>query len=144
MREFSSRAALLIAASACSNYTTYGYQYRMQQQFGGGEEPEVAPVEAKQLLANAKTVAFYPPDACINVDTTAGEAKLKQLRANCGVLLSTLERAAERAGYEVLSWQNLKGGKRPIDHPEVEDQGRDQEDNGIGGVRIVRGESETI
>jgi hypothetical protein len=36
--------------------------------------------------------------------------------ANCGVLLSNLERAAERAGYEVLSWQNLRGQKRPIDY----------------------------
>jgi hypothetical protein len=101
--------------AGCTKYVTYGYQYRMQQQFGGGEDPEPAPVEARELLATAKTVAFFPPDACINVDATAGDTRVKQLRANCGVLLSTLERAAERAGYEVLSWQNLRGGKRPID-----------------------------
>jgi hypothetical protein len=99
----------------CTKYATYGYQYRMQQQFGGGEEPEPAPVEARELLAAAKTIAFFPPDACVNVDTAAGDTKIKQLRANCGVLMSTLERAAERAGYEVVSWQNLRGNKRPID-----------------------------
>jgi hypothetical protein len=106
-------AALLTVG--CTKYVTYGYQYRMQQQFGGGEEPEPAPVEARELLATAKTVAFFPPDVCVNVDTTAGDTRVKQLRANCGVLMSTLERAAERAGYEVLSWQNLRGNKRPID-----------------------------
>jgi hypothetical protein len=106
-------AALLTVG--CTKYVTYGYQYRMQQQFGGGEEPEPAPVEARELLATAKTVAFFPPDICVNVDTTAGDTRVKQLRANCGVLMSTLERAAERAGYEVLSWQNLRGNKRPID-----------------------------
>jgi hypothetical protein len=50
---------------------------------------------------------------CVNAES--GDQKAKQLRASCGVLLSTLERAAERAGYEVLSWQNLRGTKRPID-----------------------------
>jgi len=106
-------ATLLIAG--CTKYVTYGYQYRTQQQFGGGEDPEPAPVEARELLASAKTVAFFPPDICVNVDATAGDTRVKQLRANCGVLMSTLERAAERAGYEVLSWQNLRGNKRPID-----------------------------
>lgn len=119
MSTFACRWLILGAAAAltvgCTRYTTYGYQYRMQQQFGGGEEPEPAPVEARELLATAKTIAFFPPDACVNVDTTAGDTKVKQLRANCGVLMSTLERAAERAGYEVLSWQNLRGNKRPID-----------------------------
>ena len=101
--------------AGCTKYVTYGYQYRMQQQFGGGEEPEPAPVEARELLATAKTIAFFPPDICVNVDATASDTKVKQLRANCGVLMSTLERAAERAGYEVVSWQNLRGNKRPID-----------------------------
>src|SRR5260221_2422592 len=29
--------------------------------------------------------------------------------------MSSLERAAEGAGYEVVSWQNLRGNRRPID-----------------------------
>ena len=99
--------------AACGGDRFYGYQYRLEQQFGTGDQPEPASREARQLLANAKTVAFFPPDICLNADT--GERKSSQLRASCGVLLSTLERAAERAGYEVLSWQNLRGNKRPID-----------------------------
>ena len=31
-------------------------------------------------------------------------------------MMSTLERAAQDAGYEVLSWQNLKGSKRAIEY----------------------------
>jgi hypothetical protein len=100
--------------TACTQYSTYGYQYRVAQQFGAGDEPDAISVEARQLLATAHTVAFYPPDYCVNSES--GEHKAKDLRATCGVLLSTLERAAEHAGYEVLSWQNLRGSQRPIDY----------------------------
>jgi hypothetical protein len=55
---------LAVAVAGCTT-TTYGYQYKMQQQFTGGEEP--APREARELLANAKTVAFYPPGYCVSV-----------------------------------------------------------------------------
>lgn len=101
----------------CTKYAYYGYQYRFNQEFVG-EDPEMIPVEARQLLASAKTVAFYPPDFCINTDTQiSGDRKrVEQLRASCGVLLSTLERAAEGAGYEVLSWQNLRGTRRAIEY----------------------------
>ena len=102
--------------AGCVETTTYGYQYRMSQTFGGGEQAEAASPEARQLLGAARTVAFYPPDFCVNNDASAGAtASQRELRASCGVLMSTLERAAERAGYEVLSWQNLRGNKRPID-----------------------------
>lgn len=103
-----------LAATGCTKSATYGYQYRVEQQFAGGEDPEPAPVEARKLLAGAKTVAFYPPDRCVN--TTDKAASEKEFRANCGVLLSLLERAAERAGYEVVSWVNLRGNNRPIDY----------------------------
>src|ERR1700733_803834 len=111
MRYFAFVVAVVVAG--CTHYTTYGYQYRVAQQFDSGAEPDPISVEARQLLATAHTVAFYPPDYCVNSES--GEHKAKELRATCGVLLSTLERAAEHAGYEVLSWQNLRGGKRPID-----------------------------
>jgi hypothetical protein len=97
-------------AASCA-VSTYGYQYRVRQDFGGGEEPEPPSPEARSLLANATTVAFYPPDICLNTDAQTSDARVQQLRANCGVLLSTLERAAERAGYQVYSWQNLRGGR---------------------------------
>ena len=111
------RRVLLVALLAgCPPPVTYGYQYKITQQFdGGGDQPEPAPVEARQLLASAKTVAFFPPDICVNVDASQGATKVKELKANCGVLLSALERAAEHAGYEVYSWQNLRGAGRAID-----------------------------
>jgi hypothetical protein len=108
-----SALVLTFLIAGCTHYAAYGYQYRVTQRFDSGDEPDPVSVEARQLLATAHTVAFYPPDYCVNSES--GEHKAKELRATCGVLLSTLERAAERAGYEVLSWQNLRGNKRPID-----------------------------
>jgi hypothetical protein len=100
---------------ACAHTSTYGYESTFDKQFLGSEDPEPPPVEARQLLASARTVAFYPPDACLNT-TSAETQQDKVLRARCGVLLSKLERDAERAGYEVVSWVNLRGNQRPIDY----------------------------
>ncbi|MBV8758488.1 MAG: hypothetical protein JO257_14480 [Deltaproteobacteria bacterium] len=96
--------------------TTYGYQYRMQQQFTGGEEPEPPGREARDMLANARTVAFYPPDECVNADPTAAHERQAEIHARCGAMMSQLERAAEDAGYQVLSWQNLRGNRRAIEY----------------------------
>jgi hypothetical protein len=107
-------AFVVIAMTGCAQYATYGYQYRVTQQFGGGDQPDAISTDARQLLATAHTVAFYPPDYCVNTDVS--DHKAKDMRATCGVAMTQLERAAEQAGYEVVSWQNLKGpGQRPID-----------------------------
>lgn len=103
-------AAFMVAG--CGHTATYGYQYRIDQQFGGGEEAEAPPVEAQRLLANAKTVAFFPPDTCLDNKQEA----TRSIVARCGAVLSELERNAERAGYEVVSWVNLRGEKRPIEY----------------------------
>jgi hypothetical protein len=107
-----------MACVACAPTTTHSYQYRLEQQFGtGAEQPEAPNVEARQLLAQAKTVAFYPPDSCLNTEATSEK---RELGAGCGTVMSQLERAAEQAGYEVVSWQNLRpprdSDKRPIDY----------------------------
>lgn len=99
----------------CST-TTYGYQYKMQQQFTGGEEPEPPTREARDLLAQARTVAFYPPDECVNADSSNTRERQAEIHAKCGATMSALEHAAEDAGYQVLSWQNLRGSKRPIEY----------------------------
>lgn len=66
------------------------------------------------MLASAKTVAFYPPDVCLN-DKDQG-TRSRSIVQRCGVVLSQLERDAERAGYEVVSWVNLRGNNRPIEY----------------------------
>jgi hypothetical protein len=116
MSTFGRALYFAVVVAGCKTPPTYGYHYEMAQQFGGAETPEGANHEARALLAAAKTVAFYPPDLCLNTDTAHDGKHDKLVQANCGVLLSTLERAAERAGYEVLSWQNLRGQKRPIEY----------------------------
>src|SRR5678816_2070157 len=73
--------------AACSHASTYGYQSTFDKQFFGNEDPEPPPVEARQLLASARTVAFYPPDTCLNATPTESQQD-KVLRARCGVLLS--------------------------------------------------------
>ena len=85
--------ALLVAGSlvACGHTSTYGYQSTFDKQFLGSEDSEPPPVEARQLLASARTVAFYPPDTCLNTTPTETQQD-KVLRARCGVLLSKLER----------------------------------------------------
>lgn len=117
------RVLWLVLASACAKYSTYGYDYRMSQQLGMSEEPVAPSVEARKLLQAAKTVAFYPPRDCLNTEMVTISAnnaeerrRMQELRGSCGVLMSSLERAAESAGYEVLSWQNLNGQKRPIEY----------------------------
>lgn len=113
---FESLALLHVASLvACGHTSTYGYQSTFDKQFLGSEDSEAPPVEARQLLAGARTVAFFPPDTCLNTTPTETHQD-KVLRARCGVLLSKLERDAERAGYEVVSWVNLRGNQRPIDY----------------------------
>ncbi len=108
----------LVLLAACPRQMNYAYQETLPASaFADGEPAEPAGREARQLLASARTVAFYPPDYCINIGAdTEQVARYRTLRANCGVLLSSLERAAEKAGYEVVSWQNLRGTQRPIDY----------------------------
>lgn len=107
---------LLVLYAGCPRQMNYTYQEKLPPSaFGPPDVAEPAGREARQLLASARTVAFYPPDYCINVDKE-DVARSRTLRANCGVLLSSLERAAENAGYEVVSWQNLRGSQRPIDY----------------------------
>jgi hypothetical protein len=113
----------MVLLTSCAKYSTYGYDYRMSQQLGLSEDPVAPTVEARKLLQSAKTVAFYPPEDCTNTEMVNVNAKsveerrrMQELRASCGVLMSSLERAAESAGYEVLSWQNLRGQKRAIEY----------------------------
>lgn len=80
----------------------------------GAAEP--AP-EAKDIVKQATSLAFNPPDACSDVKAAgAGASEVGNvMRLQCGVLMTELEAAATRAGFSVLSWQTLRGG-RAIDY----------------------------
>lgn len=115
---------LIGAVAGCPGTTTYGVQYSARPDLGSTETPDDPTVEARQLLKTARTVAFYPPDYCQNTDSDlrsiggniADRRRVQELKSACGSLLSQMERAAEGAGYEVYSWQNLKSSsQRPID-----------------------------
>lgn len=65
--------------------------------------------DAPELLSPGQRIAFYPPDSCRQ--TTAAPERSREfelLSMTCGVLMSSLETTAARAGYEVVSWQLLK------------------------------------
>lgn len=97
--------ACALSMASCTYTKTFGYTPQYQVQVTD-EEPEVATAEARRLLASATTIAFYAPDRCVNTSDKAEEEK--QFRASCGVLLTYLELEAKKAGYDVVSWQNVR------------------------------------
>jgi hypothetical protein len=81
------------------------------------EPPPVAPPKAVNALLKMKRVAFVPPDMCLDMragDTSTTVDK-RVIRMQCGVTMSELEREAEKAGFDVVTWQSLKGGTRPLE-----------------------------
>jgi len=94
---------LAMAVAGCAqtaSTVTYGYQVHAAALAAHTDGPDAPAAETTQMLVNARTVAFFPPDPC---------------DARCTELVTTLERGAEHAGYQVVAWQNLRGAKRPID-----------------------------
>jgi hypothetical protein len=81
------------------------------------DPPPVAPPKAVNALQKMKRVAFVPPDICLDMragDTSTTVDK-RVIRMQCGVTMSELEREAEKAGFDVVTWQSLKGGTRPLE-----------------------------
>jgi len=94
----------------------YGYTVAADSSLGREAPPE-APGKATVALSKLKRVAFVPPDMCLDMragDTSTTVDK-RVLRMQCGVTMSELEREAERAGFDVVTWQSLKGGSRPLE-----------------------------
>ena len=96
MRRHALVLMLLASQPACPKPMSYAYQERLPASaFGPADSAEPAGREARQLLSMARTVAFYPPDYCINVDKDE-VARNRTLRANCGVLLSSVPSYKDR------------------------------------------------
>ena len=82
--------------------------------------PEFADVDPMSAQAKSalrgETVAFFPPDRCLERSAApTGTVEDQQvLRLQCGVVMSELEKAAIAAGFQVVSWQALRGSDRPL------------------------------
>ncbi len=107
---------LLTLLTACLHEypeTTYLAHIEVEQ----ATESAAAQNEAKvlnerlgALLAKKDlTITFFPPSSCLsNQDvSTAGGGAL--LSTECGLLMSALEERAALNGYDVVSWQYLRG-----------------------------------
>lgn len=106
-----------IAVSGCAGPKLYVVDMELEGRKvlrTGNSEP--AP-EARDIVKTATSLAFNPPDACSDVKAAgAGATEVNNvMRLQCGVLMTELEAAATRAGFSVLSWQTLRGG-RAIDY----------------------------
>jgi hypothetical protein len=61
------------------------------------------------LKSPSLTLAFYPPDACLEAKASpTGGSSRTLLSMQCGERMSQLETAAALNGYQVVSWQLLK------------------------------------
>jgi hypothetical protein len=107
-----------IAAGACSSPRYYAVAHQQSQdvpEFRDGEPPND---QAMRELARGTTVAFFPPDACLDRRSapTGTERDERVLRLQCGTVMTDLEKAAIAAGFEVVSWQSLRGSGQPIEY----------------------------
>jgi hypothetical protein len=110
---------LLTAQSlGCASTKYYGVDYALQKKSVLSDAAQSPAPSAVDAMAGATTVAFFPPDACRDEKAAgAGSTEVSNvLRLTCGVLMSELEAEAGRAGFQVVSWQTLRGTKRPIDY----------------------------
>ncbi|MBL0219111.1 MAG: hypothetical protein IPQ07_35230 [Myxococcales bacterium] len=81
------------------------------------EAPPDAPPKATEAIKKFKRVAFVPPDTCLDMRAadTSSTVDKRVIRMQCGVTMSELEREAEKVGFDVVTWQSLKGASKPLD-----------------------------
>lgn len=81
------------------------------------EAPPQAPDKATDAIRKLKRVAFVPPDTCLDMRAadTSSTVDKRVIRMQCGVTMSELEREAEKVGFDVVTWQSLKGASKPLD-----------------------------
>lgn len=114
---------LAVLALACGSTSVrqvqtnryYGYMVSASASLDR-EPPPTPPEKAVSALKKLKRVAFVPPDMCLDMRAgdTSSTVDKRVLRMQCGVTMSELEREAERVGFDVVTWQSLKGS-RPLD-----------------------------
>jgi hypothetical protein len=63
------------------------------------------------MLSEAKTVAFAPPDKCL--EASAGGDIAGQ---HCGEVMTALEQEASASGFQVVSWQAIRGNEPALNY----------------------------
>jgi len=124
MSQFRCVVVASIVATACSTTSTktiattrfYGYTVVSTTSLDR-EGPPAPPEKARTAIAKLRRVAFVPPDSCLDMRAadTSTTVEKRVLRMQCGVTMSELEREAERVGFDIVTWQSLKGGQKPLD-----------------------------
>ena len=124
MRPGSLMLLFLVAVVGCGSTrtdtipTTRFYAYTVAGESSLDKEPPPqAPGKAVAAIKKMKRVAFVPPDTCLDMraaDTSTTVDK-RVLRMQCGVTMSEMEREAEKVGFDVVTWQSLKGANKPLD-----------------------------
>ena len=107
---------LLLGCSMKQVYVGASYSYDATRHLNSeSDEPSL---EAKQIIAKAKTVAFFSPDECRNSKAAGvGSVEISNImRLACGVLMSELETEASHAGFQVVSWQALRGTDQALSY----------------------------
>src|SRR5215467_13621189 len=113
-----------LAVAACGSIamqqvdTTRYYAYTVASETSlDREEPPVPPAKTIAAINKLKRVAFVPPDSCLDMRAadTSTTVEKRVLRMQCGVTMSELEREAARVGFDIVTWQSLKGGQKPLD-----------------------------
>jgi hypothetical protein len=117
MRDVARRAlalVLTVATASCTTTTTYYAavaRTAASPQAAPTDDARVTDPAVQSQLGPGVTLALYPPDSCTTTAAappgSAGGQGFVQMQ--CGVLMSGLEKAAAGEGYNVVSWQLLKG-----------------------------------
>lgn len=95
------------------SYYSVGYKIstRSTQTESDPETLKLPPSAAIELLAEVKTVAFAPPDTCL--ESGIGNDIATQ---RCGEVMTALEQAASESGLQVVSWQSLRGNEPALNY----------------------------
>ncbi len=111
---------LVVLSTACGSgggrVRYYGVSSVASQTIPELKDTEPLTEQAKSALGKGATVAFFPPDACLDRGAVPSGTQQDQqvLRLQCGVVMTELETAAIAAGFQVVSWQSLRGNERPM------------------------------
>lgn len=107
---------VVVSLLGCAGPRTYGVRFNLEGQRQVDLASTPPSPEVATILRGATTLAFNPPDACRDVKAAgAGASEVSNvMRLSCGVLMTELEGAAAREGFQVVSWQTLRGSAPAI------------------------------